>query len=350
MQKHSNNLVLCFVNGEPYLFNKILREYNKLSILPDEGFEIIQKNINLENLKSMPKITKIWNTLAVSLGASGYSYFFSKNDGEILNNSFEATLIKKITYFCNQKFLCFVDGEPFLYNPWNKKYTKYEIYVEEAVEIIKEHISLIKNTSCPTDKEIFYTLSIAIGASGYNRNYSKGKNSLYPNSFKNNVYKEIALYFSETCNNNVLCFVDGEAYIFNKFSKIYTKCNISVNEAMEIIKNNISFSNIRPGTNDIMQILAKNIGCIGYRWQFNKKNSIPRKDSFENILLKNITNFLDELFPPAERAKLLEKKHEYESKLRKERELSTSYSALRAARQKFLKNQKSGRNPYTLKN
>lgn len=347
MQKYSNNLVLCFVNGEPYLFNKLLKEYNKLSILPDEAFEIIQKNINFENLKSMPPITKIWNTLAVSIGASGYTYIFNKNDGEIQNNSFEEVLIKKIGDFCKEKlFLCFVNGEPFLYNSWNKKYTKYEISVEEAVNTIKENIShILIKTSCPSESEIFNTLSIAIGASAYKCNYNKGKNSLYPNSFKNNVYKEISLYFSETYNNNVLCFVDGEAYIFNKFSKVYTKCNISINEAMEIIKNNISLSKARLRTNDMLQILAKNIGCLGYRWQFNKKSSIPRQDSFENILIKNITNFLDELYPPAERAELLRKKHEYESKLRKERELSTSYSALRAARQKFLKNQKYGRKP-----
>ena len=350
MQKYSNNLVLCFVNGEPHLFNKLLKEYNKLSILPDEAFEIIKKDINFENLSSMPSMTKVWNSLAISLGASHYSYTFNKNDGEIPYDSFEEILIKKIEGFGKTKlFLCFVNGDPFLYNAWIKKYTKYEISVEEAIDIIKEHVSLIK-TQAPSETEIFNVLSVAIGKSGYNRNYNKGKNSLYPNSFKNNVYKEISLYFSELYNNNVLCFVEGEAYTFNKFSKIYTKYNISVNEAMEIIKNNISLSNVRPGINDIMQILAKNIGCIGYRWQFNKKNSVSRKDSFENILLKNITNFLDELYPPAERAKLLEKKHEYESKLRKERELSTSYSALRAARKKFLKNQKSGRNPYTLKN
>lgn len=146
-------------------------------------------------------------------------------------------------------------------------------------------------------------------------------------------------------NNNVLCFVDGEAYTFDKFSKVYTKYNISVNEAMEIIKNNISLSNVRPGTNDIMQILAKNIGCIGYRWQFNKKNSIPRKDSFENILLKNITKFLDELYPPEERDELLKKKHEYDNNLRRERSLSASYAAKRAEREIFMK-KKSGRRLY----
>ena len=343
MQKYSNNLVLCFVNGEPYLFNKLLKEYNKLSILPDEAFEIIKKDINFENLSSMPSMTKVWNSLAISLGASHYSYTFNKNDGEIPYDSFEEILIKKIEGFGKTKlFLCFVNGDPFLYNAWIKKYTKYEISVEEAIDIIKEHVSLIK-TQAPSETEIFNVLSVAIGKSGYNRNYNKGKNSLYPNSFKNNVYKEISLYFSELYNNNVLCFVEGEAYTFNKFSKIYTKYNISVNEAMEIIKNNISLSNVRPGINDIMQILAKNIGCIGYRWQFNKKNSIPRKDSFENILLKNITKFLDELYPPEERDELLKKKHEYDNKLREIRELSTSYSALRAARKNFFKHQKSGR-------
>lgn len=343
MQKYSNNLVLCFVNGEPYLFNKLLKEYNKLSILSDEAFEIIKKDVNLENLSSMPPMTKVWNSLAISLGASRYSYTFNKNDGGIPYDSFEEILIKKIEGFCKTKlFLCFVDGEPFLYNSWIKKYTKYEISVEEAIDIIKEHVSLIK-TPAPSETEIFNVLSVAIGKSGYNRNYNKGKNSLYPNSFKNNVYKEISLYFSELYNNNVLCFVDGEAYTFNKFSKVYTKYNISVNEAMEIIKNKISLSNVRPEINDIMQTLAKNIGCIGYRWQFNKKNSIPRKDSFENILLKNITKFLDELYPPEERDELLKKKHEYDNKLREKRELSTSYSALRAARQKFFKQQKNGR-------
>ena len=45
MQKYSNNLVLCFVNGEPHLFNKLLKEYNKLSILPDEAFEIIKASV-----------------------------------------------------------------------------------------------------------------------------------------------------------------------------------------------------------------------------------------------------------------------------------------------------------------
>ena len=125
MQKYSNNLVLCFVNGEPYLFNKLLKEYNKLSILPDEAFEIIQKNINLENLSSMPSMTKVWNSLAISLGASHYSYTFNKNDGEIPYDSFEEILIKKIEGFCKTKlFLCFVNGDPFLYNAWIKKYTK----------------------------------------------------------------------------------------------------------------------------------------------------------------------------------------------------------------------------------
>lgn len=345
MQKYSNNLVLCFVNGEPYLFNKLLKEYNKLSILPDEAFEIIKKDINFENLSSMPSMTKVWNSLAISLGASHYSYTFNKNDGEIPYDSFEEILIKKIEGFCKTKlFLCFVNGDPFLYNAWIKKYTKYEISVEESVNIIKEHILIMPN-SCPSEKEIFDTLSIELGACEYNCRHNKGKNSLYPNSFKNNVYKEISLYFSELYNNNVLCFVDGEAYTFNKFSKVYTKYNISVNEAMEIIKNNISLSNVRPGINDIMQILAKNIGCIGYRWQFNKKNSIPRKDSFENILLKNITKFLDELYPPEERDELLKKKHEYENNLRRERSLSASYAAKRAEREIFMK-KKSGRRLY----
>ncbi len=345
MQKYSNNLVLCFVNGEPHLFNKLLKEYNKLSILPDEAFEIIKKDINFENLSSMPSMTKVWNSLAISLGASHYSYTFNKNDGEIPYDSFEEILIKKIEGFGKTKlFLCFVNGDPFLYNAWIKKYTKYEISVEEAIDIIKEHVSLIK-TQAPSETEIFNVLSVALGKSGYNRNYNKGKNSLYPNSFKNNVYKEISIYFNELYNNNVLCFVDGEAYTFDKFSKVYTKYNISVNEAMEIIKNNISLSNVRPGTNDIMQILAKNIGCIGYRWQFNKKNSIPRKDSFENILLKNITKFLDELYPPEERDELLKKKHEYDNNLRRERSLSASYAAKRAEREIFMK-KKSGRRLY----
>ncbi len=345
MQKYSNNLVLCFVNGEPYLFNKLLKEYNKLSILPDEAFEIIKKDINFENLSSMPSMTKVWNSLAISLGASHYSYTFNKNDGEIPYDSFEEILIKKIEGFCKTKlFLCFVNGDPFLYNAWIKKYTKYEISVEESVNIIKEHILIMPN-SCPSEKEIFDTLSIELGACEYNCRHNKGKNSLYPNSFKNNVYKEISLYFSELYNNTVLCFVEGEAYTFNKFSKVYTKYNISVNEAMEIIKNNISLSNVRPGINDIMQILAKNIGCIGYRWQFNKKNSIPRKDSFENILLKNITKFLDELYPPEERDELLKKKHEYDNNLRRERSLSASYAAKRAEREIFMK-KKSGRRLY----
>lgn len=345
MQKYSNNLVLCFVNGEPHLFNKLLKEYNKLSILPDEAFEIIKKDINFENLSSMPSMTKVWNSLAISLGASHYSYTFNKNDGEIPYDSFEEILIKKIEGFGKTKlFLCFVNGDPFLYNAWIKKYTKYEISVEESVNIIKEHILIMPN-SCPSEKEIFDTLSIELGACEYNCRHNKGKNSLYPNSFKNNVYKEISLYFSELYNNTVLCFVEGEAYTFNKFSKVYTKYNISVNEAMEIIKNNISLSNVRPGINDIMQILAKNIGCIGYRWQFNKKNSIPRKDSFENILLKNITKFLDELYPPEERDELLKKKHEYDNNLRRERSLSASYAAKRAEREIFMK-KKSGRRLY----
>lgn len=138
MQKYSNNLVLCFVNGEPCLFNKLLKEYNKLSILSDEAFEIIKKDVNLENLSSMPPMTKVWNSLAISLGASRYSYTFNKNDGGIPYDSFEEILIKKIEGFCKTKlFLCFVDGEPFLYNSWIKKYTKYEISVEEAIDIIK---------------------------------------------------------------------------------------------------------------------------------------------------------------------------------------------------------------------
>lgn len=339
----NNKIVLCFREGEPFLFNFNTKTFLKLCI--DYESTIVQIKKMIEKQNKRPQMNEVWNSLAISLGASHYSYTFNKNDGEIPYDSFEEILIKKIEGFGKTKlFLCFVNGDPFLYNTWIKKYTKYEISVEEAIDIIKEHVSLIK-TQAPSETEIFNVLSVALGKSGYNRNYNKGKNSLYPNSFKNNVYKEISLYFSELYNNNVLCFVDGEAYTFNKFSKVYTKYNISVNEAMEIIKNNISLSNVRPGINDIMQILAKNIGCIGYRWQFNKKNSIPRKDSFENILLKNITKFLDELYPPEERDELLKKKHEYDNNLRRERSLSASYAAKRAEREIFMK-KKSGRRLY----
>lgn len=335
--------ILFLVDGEPYILEDGIEYAITLNVT--ECLEKIKERFKYNKPNIRPSMGKIWKWIANDIGASHYSYTFNKNDGEIPYDSFEEILIKKIEGFGKTKlFLCFVNGDPFLYNTWIKKYTKYEISVEEAIDIIKEHVSLIK-TQAPSETEIFNVLSVALGKSGYNRNYNKGKNSLYPNSFKNNVYKEISLYFSELYNNNVLCFVDGEAYTFNKFSKVYTKYNISVNEAMEIIKNNISLSNVRPGINDIMQILAKNIGCIGYRWQFNKKNSIPRKDSFENILLKNITKFLDELYPPEERDELLKKKHEYDNNLRRERSLSASYAAKRAEREIFMK-KKSGRRLY----
>lgn len=139
-------------------------------------------------------------------------------------------------------------------------------------------------------------------------------------------------------NNNlkkVLCFIDGETYLYDKEVKTYIPFTISVDEAMQIIKANIILTpNIRPKMKDVWNTLAKNLdGCDGFSSYFSKKNKI-NSESFENILTQKITKFLDYSYPPEIREEQLRKKKEYEENMRKKQ--YTSISARKKAKEKLM--------------
>ena len=115
----------------------------------------------------------------------------------------------------------------------------------------------------------------------------------------------------------VLCFVNGNPHLYNKKTKVYTVLHITTEDAFEIIKQNLVITPTRPNMKEIWQYLTMEINCCdGYSSYFKKCNH-PNSNSFENIVTKKITHFLNEFYPPEVTAEQARKKREYEENKRK---------------------------------
>lgn len=109
----------------------------------------------------------------------------------------------------------------------------------------------------------------------------------------------------------VLSFINGEPYLYNKNTKIYTILQITLEEAFKIFKENFDITLKRPNMKNIFEIIALNIEeCEGYSPYFNKRNKVS-PTSFESILTKEITKFLNEIYPPEKNMEMIKKLREY---------------------------------------
>ena len=142
--KNNWNVILCFVNGEPHLYNKKNRTYHLLKITPELALELVKQNINIEKIR--PPMKKIWQTLAISINCcDGYIYHYTiKEENNI--NSFENIFTKKITEFLNELYPPEITAE------LTKKKREYERQINQKKIISsnidrtsKERLMLIKS-------------------------------------------------------------------------------------------------------------------------------------------------------------------------------------------------------------
>lgn len=114
----------------------------------------------------------------------------------------------------------------------------------------------------------------------------------------------------------VLCFKEGEPFIYDKEKKEYISLSLNLQNTISNVKNIISQTNYktRPAMREIWQILASTIPhCDGFCNKFSIKTSHLTENCFENFFSREITVFLNTLFSP----QLVQKNHELKRKYEK---------------------------------
>lgn len=144
----------------------------------------------------------------------------------------------------------------------------------------------------------------------------------------------------------VLCFKEGEPYLYDKEKKEYISLSLNLQNTISNVKNIISQTNYktRPAMREIWQILASTIPhCDGFCNKFSIKTSHLTENCFENFFSREITVFLNTLFSP----QLVQKNHELKRKYEKNycNRLNFSESAQRNEKN-LLMAQKKGRRLY----
>ena len=116
----------------------------------------------------------------------------------------------------------------------------------------------------------------------------------------------------------ILCFIDGEPYLYNKESKKYITLHITPAIALELVKNNLNVTTPkRPNMREVWQIIAINIHCCDGYSSYFKKCTKPNANSFENVFTKKVTDFLNEFYPTEVTVERAKKRREYEKYKRK---------------------------------
>ncbi len=95
----------------------------------------------------------------------------------------------------------------------------------------------------------------------------------------------------------LLCFIDGEPYLFNTIKRKFFKLNLDYNTYLELIKKEVSTLDKRPRMSIIWKILATKINCCTrYCYNINQHTQDMNADCFENRLTRDITKYLDTIF------------------------------------------------------
>lgn len=135
-----NELILCFVDGEPHLYNKKLKKYIKLNLNYDLTLNLIQKE--LKNVTRRPKMQEIWRILATLIKCcERYSFNYNKKSvSKDLTNSFENRLTRDISSFLDLSFKRLTDEE-------KEERTKELKALKESKERIHEGIRTLYQIS-----------------------------------------------------------------------------------------------------------------------------------------------------------------------------------------------------------
>lgn len=147
MSKTNSKNVLCFIDGEPNLYNKEIKVYFPITISVNKAMHIVTSNIILSpNVR--PGMKDVWNTLAENLedeDCDGFSNYFSKKS-RINFESFENIFTREI-----KKFLDEIYPPERLEEMFEKRRKYEENKRKNACESIaaarraKERLMLIKN-------------------------------------------------------------------------------------------------------------------------------------------------------------------------------------------------------------
>lgn len=143
----------------------------------------------------------------------------------------------------------------------------------------------------------------------------------------------------------VLCFKEGEPYLYDKENKTYIKPAVNPQESFEKCKKIMIEKKYktRPAMRDIWQLLASTIPhCDGFCHKFSIKTSQLRENCFENFFTREITIFLNTMFSPQLAQERHSLRREYEKKFKKS---NFSESAQRNEKN-LLMAQKKGRRLY----
>ena len=98
----NNKLVLCFREGEPFLFNSSTKTFLELYIDFESSIAQIKEIIEKENKR--PRMNEIWNMLAKIIdGCDSYSTNKSFRTKPNIN-SFESRFTREINDFLSSKF------------------------------------------------------------------------------------------------------------------------------------------------------------------------------------------------------------------------------------------------------
>lgn len=126
----------------------------------------------------------------------------------------------------------------------------------------------------------------------------------------------------------VLCFKEGEPYLYDKEKKNYIAFCFVKERIVKEMKKNILEKNYkkRPSMKDIWQLLALTIPhCDAFCNSFSIRTTAPERNSFENFFSREISDFLNELFPLKDINEFNKLRKEYEKKYFKR--LNTSETA-----------------------
>lgn len=106
MSKSANTkIVLCFKEGEPYLYDKENKTYIKLAVKPQESFEKCKKIMIEKKYKTRPAMREIWQLLASTIPhCDGFCNKFSIKTSHLTENCFENFFSREITVFLNTLF------------------------------------------------------------------------------------------------------------------------------------------------------------------------------------------------------------------------------------------------------
>lgn len=331
------NKFLTFIHGEPFIYDTQKKDYSKFDISADDCVnQIIKSNIPI----SFKKKSNIWDYFAKLNNLDGYNYHYNLGNANA-ESSFKMNVQGKLAKKFKWCSFCFINGIPHIYNKGNSSYERCDITVDEAIKSLY-HLIVKINMSKSINSDLIQLIASFFNTDGYKICYNKGP--IVKDSFLYCFLEEAKNIIYELNQKNAFCFVDGNPFIFSYNTREYIKINISVEEAFNIIKDNLLLPKVRPNMQTIWNILGNDLSTEGYRYQFNKNLNIVQ-NSFQNRLINKITCYLNEIYPPEINKQNLQKTHEYNRIKAQKQNAGCSCAAKRFEREILMK-KKNGRKLY----